>query len=186
MRLVDADGNWQIASDTFRTKQRQVTIDFDVLHIINDGAAGDTSAEFRISVYEGRNSVRGYFFGDVDEFEISDRPDPGKEETEFIPLPPFCQRFVLGPKDTSDETYEVGILTRGLVYRSVGSNEVAMNFFGNPDSNVNNVPDKAKFPFPTGAGELVHNVPLVVRATGRVTGVEFEYDVTARFTVEYF
>jgi hypothetical protein len=155
-------------------------------HVINDGAANDTTAEFRISVYEGRNSVRGYVFGDVDEFEISDRPDPGKEATEFIPLAPFCPRFVLGPKDTTDEDYEVGILTRGLVYRATGSNEEALNFFGSVDSNVNNVPDKARFHFPTGAGELVQNAPLVVRAKGHVTGVEFEYDVTARFTVEYF
>jgi hypothetical protein len=57
MRVVDADGNWQVISDTSRTKQRTVTIDFEVLHIINDGASGDTTAEFRMWVMDGRIAV---------------------------------------------------------------------------------------------------------------------------------
>jgi hypothetical protein len=46
------------------------------------------------------------------------------------------------------------------------------------------VPSSALFPFPTGVAETVQNVPLVVRTTPE-GDVEFEYDVTALFTVEY-
>lgn len=185
-RVVDDEGNWQIINDEFRTKQRKVTIDFTELHIINDGAAGDTTGEFHIWVMEGDNTVRDYFFGDVDNFDISDSPDPGDEEQEWIPLkPPRCPTFVLGPKDTTQTTYDIGILTRGLVFRSLGSNDYAMNFFGDPDNLKKNVLRQAKFQFPTGGGENVQNVPFVVRATPQVTGAEIEYDVRALFTVEY-
>ena len=48
MRVVDDVGNWQTVTGLIRTKQRKVTIRFDRLHIMNDGALGDTTAEFRI------------------------------------------------------------------------------------------------------------------------------------------
>jgi hypothetical protein len=163
-----------------------VTIDFDVLHIINDGANGDTTAEFHIWVMEGNTTVRDYFFGDVDNFDISDSPDPGDEDQEFIPLAsPRCPTFVLGPKDISEETNDVGILTRGLVFRTFGSNDYAMNFFGDPDPVLKNVPSKAKFRFPTGGGENIQNVPFFVRAVPQAADAEIEYDVRAILSVQY-
>jgi hypothetical protein len=192
MRVSDDEGNWQTVIDLFVTKKRKVTIGFDVLHVINDGAQGDTTAEFRIWVMEGGSVVRGYFFGDVDNFEISDRPSPGKEATEFIPLALQCAPFTLGPTTVTDATSEVGILTRGLVFRATGSNEPSRNYFpigdGFPDSVPGGamlVPVHAQFPFPTGVSETVHNVPFVVTTTPQGS-IEFKYDVTAHFTVEYF
>jgi hypothetical protein len=196
MRLVDDDGNWQIVSDQFRTKQRTVTIDFEVLHIINDGAQGDTTAEFRIWVMEGNLSVKDYFFGDVDNFPITDRPDPDKRDMEFIPLgdqvshaASFCAPFILGPKDITENTNEIGILTRGLIFRAFpNTNEHASNFvlgddFPNPTASV---PPEARFRFRTGLGEnMQQHVPLVVRARPQTDDVEFEYDVTMFFTVHY-
>ncbi|MEA3148260.1 MAG: hypothetical protein QOI53_3891 [Verrucomicrobiota bacterium] len=35
---------------------------------------------------EGNTTVRDYFFGAVDNFDINDSPDPGDEDQEFIPL----------------------------------------------------------------------------------------------------
>ena len=190
MRVIDDDGNWQTAVDLFLTKQRKVTISFDVLHVINDGAEGDTTAEFRIWVMEGGSVAHGYFFGNVDTFKITDRPSPGDEDQELIPLAPLCPTFVLGPTVVTHDTEEVGILTRGLIFRTVGANEHSRNFFSLgdafPDALGGNalVPSRALFPFPTGAAETVQDVPLVVRTTPE-GDVEFEYDVTARFTVEY-
>jgi hypothetical protein len=68
---------------------------------------------------EGNTTVRDYFFGDVDNFDISDSPDPGDEDQEFIPLA-RCPTFVLGPKDISEDTDDVGILTGGLLFRRSG------------------------------------------------------------------
>jgi hypothetical protein len=190
MRVIDDDGNWQTAVDLFLTKQRKVTISFDKLHVINDGAEGDTTAEFRIWVMEGGSVVQGYFFGNVDTFKITDEPSPGDEDQELIPLAPLCPTFVLGPTVVTDDTEEVGILTRGLIHRNVGANEHSRNFFSLgdefPDALAGNalVPSSALFPFPTGVAETVQNVPLVVRTTPE-GDVEFEYDVTALFTVEY-
>lgn len=186
MRVFDEDGNWQIVSDPFRTKQRKVTIDFKELHIINDGVPGNTTAEFRIWVMEGDIAVKDYFFGDVENFEISDSPDKGDEDQEFIQLASICPTFILGPKDITEEIHNVGILTRGLIERNVGDNEWAANFyFGNFPNPKSNVPHFAKFRFPVGGGENVQNVPLVLRTLSQVEGVEFEYDVTVLFTVEY-
>lgn len=184
MRLIAEDGNWQIVTQEFRTKQRKVTIDFDVLHIINDGGENDNTAEFHIWVMEGTNEVRDYFFGDVDNFPITDRPGPGEKDQECIPLAPLCPTFVLGPKDITDDIYDVAILTRGLCYQLTEANDWAQNVgIGTPPAT--HIPEKAKFRFPTGDDETVHKVPLVLRTWRSVTDIEFEYDVTALFTVEY-
>jgi hypothetical protein len=187
VRVVDGDGNWQIVSDTFRTKQRKVTVRFEVMHIINDGALGDTTAEFRIWLMEGDNSVKDYFFGNVDNFPISDRPDPGNETQEWIPLAVHCAPFVIGPKDVTDETNRIGLLTRGLIFRTTGPNEVARNWHdlgdGFPRRGV--LQSRACFPFPTGGGENVQDVPFVTRTVTEDPDIEFDYDVTAFFTAEY-
>ena len=187
MRLVDQDGNWQTVSDQFRTLKRTVKVSFDVLHIINDGVENDGTAEFRIWVMEGDSSVKDYFFGDVDNFPITDRPSPGHKDEEDIPLARHCPPFTLGPKDVTDQTNEIAILTRGLVRRNVGSNEHSRNFFSLgdrfPDPKAL-VPEHAIFPIPTGGEETIEDVPFVVR-TRPEGDTEFEYDVTAKFTISY-
>lgn len=187
MLLVDENGNWQTVSDQFRTLRRTVKVGFEQLHIINDGAQGDSTAEFRIWIMEGDSAVKDYFFGDVDNFPISDRPDSGQDFKENIPLALSCPAFTLGPKDVSDQTNDIAILTRGLVHRNAGSNEHSRNFFtlGDrfPDPKAI-VPSHAIFPIPTGGEETIENVPFVVR-TRPEGDVEFEYDVTARFTISY-
>jgi len=187
VRLVDDAGNWQILSDAFRTKQRKVTISFEVMHIINDGANGDTTAEFRVWVMEGDTSVKDYFFGDVDNFPISDSPSPGNGTQEWVPLAPHCPPFTLGPKDVTDETSEVGLLTRGLIFRTASANESARNYYdlGDGFPGKAGLPSQASFPFPTGSGENVQNVPFVIRTVKGNPDVEFEYDLTAFFSVAY-
>lgn len=199
-RVVDTKGNWQVVIDQRRTKQRTVKIDFGKLHIINDGANGETTAEFRIWVMEGNTSVKDFFFGNIDNFPIWDKgADNGPEDSsewnkEFIKL---SQRtdfglpllpFILGPKDVTNDTFDIGILTRGLCYRTFGPNDHTSNFgigdnFPNPTAFV---PRNAKFPFPTGSGkENVNNRSFTVRARPQTVDVEFEYELTVFFTVTY-
>jgi hypothetical protein len=188
MRVIDGNGNWQLVTDKFRTKQRKVTIDFEVMHIINAGVDGDeTTAEFRIWVMEADTAVKDYFFGDVDNFTISDDPDPSNNNQRDIQLAPLCPTFVIGPKDITDATSEMGILTRGLIFRTFGKNQHARNFdsIGDTFPGKANVPAKARFPFPTGFGENVQKVPLVVRIVKEDPDVDLDYEVTSRFTVEY-
>jgi hypothetical protein len=191
LRVADEEGNWQVSSGLFHTKQRKLTIEFEVLHIINDGAAGDTTAEFRIWLMEGKAIVKDYFFGDVNNFPISDRPSPGKEATEWIPLALLCEPFVIGPKDVTDSTNEIGLLTRGLCYRAFGSNDWVANYlpsneFPSPDPTHQVIfLNKTIFPIPTGIGERVQHVPFVTRAVRDTVNVEFEYDITAFFSVDY-
>jgi len=186
--VVDALGNWQTLNEPIRTKQRKVTIDFDKLHIINDGAAGDTTAEFRIWVVEGKAAIKGFFFGDVDNFPITDRPSPGEEDKELIPIGNFCPPFTIGPKDVTDETYDVSILTRGLCWRAVSSNDHTSNFgfgdeFPGPETLV---PATARFIFPTGSDEQISGAPFTVKTHQQVVDVEFQYEVFMRFSVAYF
>ncbi len=186
-RVVDEVGNWQTLEETIRTRRRKVTIEFDKLHIINDGANGDTTAEFRIWVVEGEAAVKGFFFGDVDTFEITDRPSPGEEHKELIPIGTFCPPFTIGPKDVTDSTYRVSILTRGLCWRAFGANDYTSNFrlgdeFPGPKTSV---PHHASFRFPTGDHEQVNGAPFSVRTRQQVVDVEFEYAVFMRVTVTY-
>jgi hypothetical protein len=76
--------------------------------------------------------------------------------------------FILGPKDVTDDTCEVGILTRGLIHRNAGSNDHSRNFVSTGDTfpdevspGTLNVPAHALFRFPTGGGENVQNVRLL-------------------------
>ena len=146
-----------------------------------------TTAEFRIWVTEGGTPIKDFFFGDVDNFEISDSPSPGKADTELIPLGAYCPPFIIGPKGTTADTYDVGILTRGLCYRVAGSNDHSRNFFtiGDTFPSVSTiVPHQAQFEFPTGGDEAVIDRSFIV--TTRPEGdVEFQYDVQMRITVEY-
>lgn len=185
MRLIDEDGNWQVVSGKFRTKQRKVTINFQELHIINDGAPGDTTAEFRIWVVEGGMTVKEYFFGDVENFDISDRPSPGEEHHEHIPLKRMLEPFLLGPNDVTETTNDVAILTRGLCHHNVGSDDWTMNFYGDPDNPRKFAYQHDTFPFPTGINEKISNFPFIVRTWYHLADVEFEYSVTSHFTVEY-
>jgi hypothetical protein len=98
-----------------------------------------------------------------------------------------CEKCVIGPKDVTSDSYEIGLLIRGLCFRSGEANDHVNNFglgddFPSPKAFV---PSNAKFAFPTGAGEIVQHRPFVVRAVSQTSDVEFEFDVTASFSVNY-
>jgi hypothetical protein len=136
VRVVDQGGNWQELVVSFHTHQRKVTINFKELHVINDSATGGgITAEFHIWVREGETTVSDCFFGDIDSFEINDRPDPGHGSEEHILLgqlaggnPPRCAPVILGPKQITPTNHDVGILTRGLAFHSLSHNEPAANY----------------------------------------------------------
>lgn len=181
VHLLDVKGNWQTITGQFRTKQRKVTIIFDKLGIINDGAnsGSDNTADFRIWVMEGDTEVKGFNFGDVDNFKIA--------TLQSIDIISFCPAFTLGPKDVTDDTNDVGILIRGLCKHNLEDNEPASNFtfgdnFPNPKASVS---FQDRFPFPTGGGENVQNVPFFVKTRHQVVDALFAFEVKTLFTVDY-
>jgi hypothetical protein len=206
-RLTDSDGNWHFRHKRFTTKKRKVTVTFDRIHIINDGAPGNNKASFRIWVLEGHRLVSQCI---LPEREISDSPSPGLGHQEFIQLGAECPPpVVLGPAaiigespDTHFTTNErLGILTRGIATVTVGPDDIAGNFLpgaapvprpGEPPPPPNLFSGffwgGQTFSFPIGiAHEAVQNEPFTVRAIplGGGSGNEFEYDVRVRFSVEY-
>jgi hypothetical protein len=178
--VVDETGKWQVFENTFVTKQRKVTLNFGTLNIINDGAvSGGNTAEFNIWVREGNNTIAHFFFGNVDNFDISGMP--------VIPLAgQGCTPVVIGPKQITSNNHDVGILVRGLCAHTVALNEPSANYF--PSSHFPDglpTPEKDKFPFTTGSAESVSGVAFVVKARPEITGNKFAFDVTATVTVEY-
>jgi hypothetical protein len=185
--VVDADGKWEEFVVDFTTKQRRVTVDFSEMFIINDGAvSGIGQAEFHIWVREGNRTIRSFFFGDVDNFDIT--------TGDHIPLGPLgVTPTVIGPKKTTLDNFDVGILIRGLCSHEIAANEPTSNYFGSqffPDDPSGNAtidtPSLAQFTFPTGAIELVTKRPFPVHTYSQVDGDLFNFNVTSLFTVEYF
>jgi hypothetical protein len=188
--VFDKAGRYDTFVHPFRTLIRKVTINFNELHVINDGALGDTTAEFNIWVREGNETIAHYFFGAIDNFPISDRPDPGHETEEHIPLPQQgVSPVIIGPKRVTPDNHDIGILIRGLARHKIESNEPCANYFPAsqfPDDTPHvRTPNDARFGFPTGSAESVSNATFVVRARPEITGNEFEFDVWSLVTVEY-
>jgi hypothetical protein len=185
--VVDKDGRWETFTVPFTTKQRKVTLDFSELHILNDGALGDTTAEFNIWVRQGDKTIKHFFFGDIDNFRISDSPDPGHETEEHIPLAAHCAQVQIGPEVITSDNHDIGILIRGLCRHTAGSNEPCANYLPPSDFPDNrSTPPGAKFFFPTGTGESPPGFrTLVNHAMPQVDGDEFEFNVTTNVTVEY-
>jgi hypothetical protein len=137
-------------------------------------------------VREGNKSIQSFFFGDVDNFDITTK--------DLIQLGPLgVTPTVIGPKNTTLDNFDVGILIRGLCSHEIADNEPSGNYFGyqdfpdDPSGNATrNTPEEAKFTFPTGANELVTKRPFVVRTFNQVAGDIFNFSVTSLFTVEYF
>jgi hypothetical protein len=165
---MDAFGNWDIQTGPFTTLRRAMTIDFDEIHIVNDGVPGDGVGHFSISlggaVFEGICS-----FGPID---ISDRPDPGEGHKEHIPLPARCPKFVLPSTQVTHPHWDIELHTRGRVERTFGEDDIARN-------------SGAKIPIPEGIDEVVINRPFATRATPEDPDDEFTYDVKTRVTIKY-
>jgi hypothetical protein len=186
--VIDKDGRWEIFTVPFTTKQRKVTLNFIELHIVNDGALGDTTAGFDIWVRQGAATVLKHFsFGDINNFKISDRPDPGHETEEHIPLAAQGCTPVTTSGAINKDNHDIGILVRGLCRRIARENERAANYFPAthfPDSLA--TPEEVKFRFPIGRGrESVVASPFVSHAKAEIADDEFEFTVTTNVTVEY-
>ena len=191
--VFDATGAWDTLSIPFMTLQRTVKIDFDQLHIVNDGADGETDATFDIWVREGTMTAQSFSFGSLDHFPITDRPNPGEEDREWISLFPYCTTVVLGPKSIDDTNNDVGLLVRGLAKHAwPGTNEPVANYFdfrNFPDAQMGDptsLNDKSRIPIPTGsASEHVANQPFSTRASPVVDGNEFEFDLMCYVSITY-
>ncbi|GAA4564065.1 hypothetical protein [Planotetraspora kaengkrachanensis] len=175
--LSNEKGEWQVLQFALQTKLRKVTIVLDEIHVINDGDFGDNKARFSVWVKEGGKDVRGF---NLPEREISDRPDPGKEWQEHIKLPADWSPVVIGPAQVTLENATVSILTRGVAPVVIGKDQIAGNFVGAKAFH------DALFRFGIGsADEEVQGAQLTTRAIHLSSDDEFEYSVTAFFTVEY-
>jgi hypothetical protein len=168
---MDAFGNWDVHTETFTTRLRTVTIDFDEIHIVNDGVPGDGVGHFSISVsvFPGPLPEVICAFGPMD---ISDRPDPGEEFKEHIPLADRCPRFVLPPTQVTNPNFHVALETRGRVETTFGQDDIARNF-------------REEIPFPEGIREEVQDRPFQTTAFPEDSDDEFTYAVKTRVTVEY-
>ena len=172
VRAFDAFGNWDTHTEPFTARLCTVTIDFDEIHIVNDGVPGDGTGHFQISVQVLPTSlpVAVCSFGPVD---ISDSPDPGEGEKEHIPLVASgCPPFVLPPTKITDPSFAVRVFTRGHVETTFGEADTARNL-------------GQDFPFPEGIKEKVNHRLFATRATPEDPDDEFTFDVKTRVTVDY-
>lgn len=190
------DGAWEQRVISFTAKQRRVAISLEEIWIINDGDYGHNTASFRVWVAEGPKIVAE---GHIPEREITDRPSPGEEFMEHIPLYPFISApIVLGPSVIYDgdnahaRNRSVAILTRGIASVTVGTDDISGNFLPGPASNA--YPDEFQgtiFPgahlrFPIGrTHETVDDRQFSTRAIPLTGGNEFTYEVSGRYTVTY-
>jgi hypothetical protein len=198
LTVVDEQGSWQIRDRPFTLLQRHITVEHQTLHVIDDGADGDTSATFFAWVLRGNRLLNRLT---VPKQDISDSPSPGHESEEFIDLRRFEANTLTIPAftvedaaggDTGNNTAVMAVLTRGIADVLVGTDHIAGNFLPGPApappsdrfSGTAISPD-AFFRFPVGRNETVLRQPLTVRATPPTADTEFEYDVTSLISVGY-
>jgi hypothetical protein len=169
--VTDATGNWENRTQPFTTLRRTMTIEFSRIDIVNDGVPGDGVGHFWIQVHNidipgGIKTVCE--FGPID---ISDRPDPGDEHKEHIPLSARCLPFVVQPTQVTDPGWDVALHTGGRVETT----------FGNDDASHG----EGKIPIPEGIREDVLNRSFAIRAEPFDPDDEFTYDVKTRVTIKY-
>ena len=195
LRVSDQHGNWQTAQQPFRMKQRSVTVVLDQLHIIDDGADGNTTASFKVWVLDGARLKNRF---DVPDQTISDSPSPGNVSEEFIRFSDISPevKVEIGPDTVTttgvNRNDTLGILTRGIA-AAFGDDNISGNYLpgpglapGDPPDLFTGTPDPGTlFDFPIGhAAEVVDQQPFVVRAKP-LGSHEFEYDVSVMISVHY-
>jgi hypothetical protein len=188
--VIDGDGNWQVEYRQFTTRKRRVKVVFDEIHVINDGGNGHNHAHFTHWILQGdrlRNTCA------VPETEITDRPSPGEEHMEHVPLGFHCGLPVtLGPEKITEDNQRLAILTRGVAPDPFGA-EKAGNFLSGPPPNPpsdkftgSNLASDAVFQFPIGSRrERVDDEPFEVIARPFTTGDELMYSVQVTISVGY-
>jgi len=114
IRLSDQYGNWDFITTEFKTLLRFVTIDFQKLHIIDDGddwASGEFS--FKIKVIQGGNIMREISFGDEDhQITIHSGQDILLSNDPLYLVP----TLYLGPEAINEGNREVHFDIEGIEY----------------------------------------------------------------------
>lgn len=203
--LVNQVGDWNTIQFPFKTHSRKVVINFDELHIVNDGSEQHNDAEFRIWVSEGWQLPAACR---IPELEISDRPSPGEEGMEHIKLKGpgrFPDPIVLGPKTIVPEQDDS---TADGFDPSVGNELVAILAYGiaegdgilDPHDRAANFdlphvigpirpPQKRIYgflDFPLGPdAEEVSNDDFLFNCKGQTDGNEFWFAVIGTYSVTY-
>ncbi len=198
--LVDEQGNWSLRDQPFTLLERAITVKHQTIHIVNDGAAGDSSASFFVWTLLGnrlRNRVT------VPDQDISDRPSPGHESEEFIDLTRFAEHQVdIDPftvqkaagGDADNDTSVLAVLSRGVGDVALDADNIAGNFLPGPAPGAGQPANlfsgviidvrNAVFDFPVGRGvETFHDREFIVKA--KPLNSEFEYDVVSSVSVDY-
>lgn len=198
--LVDEQGNWSLRDKPFTLLERAITVEHQTIHIVNDGAPGDTSASFFVWTLLGnrlQNRVS------VPEQDISDRPSPGHESEEFIDLTRFAEHQVdIDPftvqeaagGDPGNDTSVLAVLSRGVGDVTFDTDNVASNYLPRPAPGAGQPANlfsgriidvhNAVFGFPVGRGvETLHGREFIVKA--KPLNSEFEYDVVSSISVRY-
>ncbi len=189
--VSDHRGNWQTAQQPFTMRQRSISVVLDQIHIIDDGADGDTTGSFKVWVLNGARLKNRF---DVPEQAISDSPSPGNISEEFIRFSDISPDVTveIGP-DTVTTTGINRNDTLGILTRGSADDNISGDYLPGPELGPGDPPDLftgspnpgTLFDFPIGHDvEEVDHQPFVVRATP-LGSHEFEYDVTVMISVHY-
>ena len=127
VRAHDAAGNWEQQSYAFTTKRQTIKLQWQQLHIINDGVLfGSGFGHFGVYAYEGTS-----LFGDM-------LSDIWWRRTAFttgqnFDIMPDGEIVQSGPRIVKDDNRTIGVYLRGISFRGwPESNEIAESAFGQP------------------------------------------------------
>lgn len=167
--VTDANGNWDVRQETFTTLLRKLTVEFQTLHVYNDGDPfGKGEGEFWFDVYSGlqwqRKSIAQFHrdTSDIDDWNETDRPYP------------LGYAHVGQPEAVSPEHAMVYVSSRGTEHDGfLESDEGAWS-------------KDQKLDFPVGRSmEKVLNQTLLMDCGVATDGDDFHYGVDVRWSVEY-
>ena len=163
--VADKFGNWDVRMEEFTTLQRKITVQFQTLHIFNDGDPfGDGEGEFWFRVYDPATPLGEFHLPtqDIDDWWETDRPYP----LGFVHLGNF--EIVQPGKEG------ITVESRGAEHDGFLESDEVSNF------------NFVSLPFPTGRFvETVTNRKFRMDCRAELEDDDFHFGVDVVWSVEY-
>jgi hypothetical protein len=129
VRVHDSGGNWQQVSYAFATKRQVVKLQWQELHIIDDGVSiGSGFGFFQVFAYEGT----GLFADMLNDIWWQRTAFDTGQTFDILPQGAVVQS---GPRIVGDDNRKIGVRLRAISYRGwPRSNDIAQSAFGQPSA----------------------------------------------------
>jgi hypothetical protein len=186
IRYSDSAGDWWYEIEKFAAKQRVVTLKADSIYINNDGDPfADGEASFEISFTQASVGSVTFYLGN-DDYKIHDEQTialtqlhkwdtTAPVEQQIWPYPVGPVEKVFGPFTVTPENRDISVAIGGIEHDGILESDEIASTWVQPDSIY----------YPVGPAESVTDQTASVTAAPEITGDDFEFTVSYRYSIAY-